>query len=695
MKKITIILFVTLAGLINFSLFSQNTTAKSEITVFARYTNNKGMELRIVPDKKYTLNLGIKYGFIVERADANTSNFIQIGETKAFTSQEWQDLIDREKDVERKKQIQMVQFFFENVDEKGVKKIDFSKGIKDLKDKKSGDDLTFTVFLLSALKDAEIAKALGMTYFDNTAVKGKMYRYRAKLKKPTKLYQMSSPVLSIKAIEKKDNYKNYFFSKQGDTKISFYWEDIPGLHGFDIERAEHNSRTFVKLNKAPIYTLTNKDNTKIPNTYVDKGLTNYKKYTYRFYAHSVFGERIKLFETTTFPVDLTPPPVPKIFKPVHKSPNEVLIHWEMKNIPKDFKGFAVARSTKNRGKFKVLHKKLLPKNVNSFIDKSFSKEEMNYYIVQAIDTANNVSSTVPFGVVLIDSIPPKKPIIKYVKVDSLGLVKISVALNKEKDLMGYRIFRANSDKHEFSAIQESFISSDSIAQKVKTVFKDTVSLNSLTKNIYYRVKALDFNYNQSDFSDIYVAKRPDTIPPSIPVIKNIKAYEDRIVLNFALSKSRDVKSHYIYRKSDLNGKWKLLATLKNDAVSYTDKNTQKGITYYYSLRALDTSGLFSNYSTTVYSSLIDKGLLPEISNFKAIVKDNKAKLSWKYSGDKKNTYFVIYRKTPKGKLRQYKQTKNLHFEDVLTQTGTYQYAVKAFSKKGHQSVLSRKLKLTN
>ncbi len=689
MNKIIYILVIFLISCFTMVSYAQNQNLKSEIVTYARYKDTKGMELRIFPDKKYTLNLGVKKGFIIERAEGN-NEFKELVTIVAYNSSQWENLINSESNKERKNQIEMVHFFFESLGDASPNKIDFSNGISDLRNQKSNEDLTYMIFVLSALKDAKIAEALGLSFIDKTAIKGKTYHYRSKLIDITNNYNIESPKFTIKAVDKKFDYKNYFYVKKGDGNLGFYWKDIPTMHGYDIERANFGKSNFVKLNNAPIYSLTNAETVKsIPYGYLDKNLINYKKYTYRFYAHSVFGERIKLFEMTTFPVDLTPPPTPKMFKPIHKNSNEVLISWEMSDFPKDFKGFAVARASKNKGNFVLLHNKLLPKKTNQFIDKTFNKDAMNYYVVQAIDTANNISSTTPFAVVLIDSSPPKKPMINSVKVDSLGVAYISVKLNKEKDLMGYRIFRSNSKKHEFSAIQESFIDLDSTSIKVKTIFKDTISLNSLTKNIYYRVKALDFNYNQSDFSDIYTVARPDTIPPSTPVFKKIKAYEDKIHLEFSLSESRDVKSHFIYRKTALKDKWELLSTINNNEQNFNDNNVQKGVTYYYSLRAIDISNLYSEYATTIYSTPIEKGVLPIISNFKLISKDNKAIMSWSFDEKDLDIYYIIYRKTPKSKLKQYKKTENLFFEDQLKNKGNYSYGVKAFSKKGGQSAISK------
>lgn len=688
MKHIKIIFLIISIFFNAINGYSQNENVQNEIKTFARYTTLSGVELRIIPSKKHLLNLGVKNGYTIERAPVNSSSFSKIGEVKPFSKIEWEKLINSETNITKKKQIQMAVFFYESIlEENGVEKIDFSNGIKDLIDKKSNEDLSYLITLLSALKDKHIAEALGLSFYDKTAIKGKTYQYRAKLTTSDNKYQIKSSVFSITAQEEKPNYKNYFYVKQGDTHLSFYWEEIPTLHGFEIERADFGKTNFIKLNKSPIYTTIKLKNSKIPYGYVDKNLLNYKKYTYVFYASSVFGERIKLFETTTNSVDLTPPPTPNLLKPEHKKPNEVFIKWTMKNTPKDLKGFAVARSTKNKGKFTILHKNLLSKNTHNFIDKTFSKEQTNYYIVQAIDTANNISSSTPFAVVLTDSIPPKKPIIKSITINSLGVAKINIELNKEKDLMGYRLFRANSEKHEFSVIQEGFKSIDSPQSNIKTTFKDTISLNSLTKHIYYRVKALDYHYNQSDFSDIYVLKRPDTIPPSTPVFKTIKAYENKIELTFALSTSRDLKNHILYRKSSLEGKWEVLSEIEKNQINYVDKKVQKNVTYYYSLRAQDNANLFSNYAVTVYTKLVDKGVLPSITQFTVSKKDSKIHLKWNYNTNNKNIYFVIYKRINNQKLKQYKQSKNNSFEDFLSKDKVA-YAIKAYTKKGKQSALS-------
>ena len=141
--------------------------------------------------------------------------------------------------------------------------------------------------------------------------------------------------------------------------------------------------------------------------------------------------------------------------------------------------------------------------------------------------------------------------------------------------MGYRLYRSNSPEHEFSVIKEGFLSLDSLQNEVQTVFIDSVTLKSLTPYIYYRTEALDFNHNTSEFSEILKVKRPDIIPPTTPVFKKVKVGEDFVELEFALSKSRDVKQQILFRKLDLKDNWEQLAILQNEQKKYVDEKVEK------------------------------------------------------------------------------------------------------------------------
>ena len=573
--------------------------------------------------------------------------------------------------------------------EKSGGNLDFTEGIANLKQQKANEDFKFMVSILTAIKNADASKGLGLAYTDTNVQAGKEYSYRVKLIENPPVYQIESVLTTVKTVLNTDDYKNKVYVKTGDTKLGFVWKDHPKLSGVDVERTINGINT--KLNKAPIYTIRGKGYKGAKrNGFSEDSLVNYKKYTYRFYAHTVFGERVKFAEVTGMPRDLTPPQKPFLKQPKHAKPDEVHIEWEMKKpISKDFKGFSISRSEKSNGYFSLINDKLLPKNARKFIDKSFIRGKTNYYLVQALDTANNVSSSFPVSVTLIDSIPPKKPSFIEGIIDSTGVVTIKIKKNKESDLMGYRLYRSNSSKHEFSVIKEQFLSLDSIKNKVKTVFKDTVTLNSLTPYIYYRTEALDFNHNTSKFSEILKVKRPDKIPPTTPVFKKVKVGKDFVELGFSLSKSKDVVKQTLFRKLKLKDHWKPIATLKNEDKTYIDKEVEKGTKYYYTLQAEDDSKNKSEYAIMVMGKPYDTGMQPPIENFKLTFKNKKVNLKWQYHNINDKTLFIIYKKNRNGQLIQYTNTKKLSFKESGKKGDAY--AIKVRTTDGGQSKISETL----
>ncbi|MFA7289147.1 MAG: hypothetical protein WC055_09725 [Melioribacteraceae bacterium] len=699
MKLIVGLIFIT--GLSYGQELDTVSAPMSYINLVGRYTEGKGIELRFFPDKKSVLDVGFKYGFVIERKLSNTegkenrddnNNFSEIGKTTPYDDQKWSLVIKNEKDSDNKIELENAREFLKDseIKEGGIFNLD--KGIAGLQDQKSREDFQYMVFALSALKNSRVAEALGLGFIDSTALKGKTYVYRVRTFGKSDIYDVVPEKLEIKAEITNKDYSNSVYIKQGDGELFFAWIDLPEFSGYSIERANSGTTIFTQLNSAPLYnTGGSGDSTESRMGYNDKNLTNYKIYRYRFYGYTLFGEKKLIAEIKGMPKDLTPPEQPFLPQPLNTKPNEVLVKWEMNSKPApDLKGFLVARSNTNRGEFKLLHKEILSKGSRSFIDTTFLRGKLNYYIVQAIDTANNISSSFPVSVTLIDSIPPEKPVWISALIDTLGIVTLKVEKNKEKDLMGYRIFKSNSPEHEFSVIHESFVEDDSLNEKIETVFKDTVTLNSLTPKIYYRIRALDFNFNQSEISEIISVVRPDTIPPVTPIFNNVIVKEKEIELQFVPSSSEDVKEQLIYRKIDMKGEWEILKTLTGIENKFIDTAVTTGVTYYYTIRARDLSGLLSSYANEVYGKPFDTGVKPTIEKFTADVEKESIVLRWEYPETKIEAVFIIYKQDVKGMLKQYAISKEKKYIDSNPDKENH-YAIKVVMGDGGESKLSNVL----
>ncbi len=665
----------------------QTDIAKCKIATVARYTS-AGTELRWIPDNKTILQLGFDNSFTIIRSDSGTNKFQIITTVKPFSRAKWDSLISIENKTETKANLELAADFLFADKKARDKGLNLEEGIAELNERKGKEDMIYAVFVLTAIKDAKVAEALGLGFIDRTVKAGETYTYKIKINAKSSVYQIEDGEVTLKAILNTGKYKNEVFVYPGDKKLSFVWSSKPELAGYLVERAAEGESEFKPLNITPIYSSASAEFEGPGNgSYLDDSLTNYKWYRYRFYGYTSFGDKVLFAEAKGMPRDLTPPNNPIIRQPKHIKANEVLVEWDIFGDLSDLKGFIIARSDKDTGNFTILPKTLLSNKARNYIDTSFNSVGLNYYIVYALDTAGNISSSYPAYVALIDSTPPSKPLIESAIIDSLGIVTVTVTLGKEKDLMGYRLFKSNSAEHEFSVIEESFKKDKGDTLTNKLVFSDTVTLQTLTPKIYYRIKALDFNYNQSVFSDIVAVKRPDTIPPVTPVFNDVIVGENKIELHFVPSGSIDVKEQHIYRKTALTDDWKRILTLSPSQTQAIDTNVHTGITYYYSIRAMDESKLFSQYAQMVYGKPFDSGVRLPVTNLTANLQNKNVVLNWDYPLLTKEVFFVVYKKNVKGELQQYARITEKTFTD--TKTGKVNtYAIKVLTADGGQSPLS-------
>jgi uncharacterized protein len=700
MLRVKIILFTMIAAiaLTAEAQLAENDEFNTSVKIRGRYVENQGMELRLFPQNKALLNAGLASGFIIERSAAGSNAYIEIARLTPWLEAQWMDALSlEEEDSETYNIIELAMDFLAAASEPAGGIFDFNQGIGDMKQQKSDEDFEYMVFMLTALREPVAAEGLALAYIDNDVVAGETYTYRATSINQPLVYQIVPEPYTIAASVSDTGYSHEVFFYEDDEEISFIWEDSDQLFGFDVERRNPGENDFIKLNDAPIFSLRHKKSDEpLRHGYNDKELENYTLYSYRFYGQNLFGERILFAEVEAMPRDRTPPEQPRMTRLEHAAPREVLVEWEMNEPPaSDLNAFVVARSNSHDGEFMLLHPDPLPKETRSFTDTTFMEGQTNYYIIQAIDTALNISTSLPSAVTLVDTIPPAQPVWASGEIDSTGVVTLRIEKNPESDLMGYRLFRANDPDHEFSVIFEAFVDDDTLQHQIPVFFKDTVTLNSLTPRIYYKIKALDFNFNQSDDSEMMIIVRPDTIPPTTPVFKKVVNRTGEIELHFALSESRDVQSQNLYRNTDLQAPWEFYTALENEQGIYIDREATQGTTYYYSLRATDLSGNHSDYARPVSGKAYDDGVRPSVENLMIEEEDGLLILTWEYSDYEEGLFFAIYKSGANERLVYHRRTEALEFRERVQQGVNQSYAVKVYTADGGESLLSETVTLGN
>ncbi len=550
--------------------------------------------------------------------------------------------------------------------------------------------------LLAADMNPAAANALGLRYVDKSIKKGSVYIYRVvsltdttKYKiepgyfviNTTDLTKIPQPLIN-KAVEMEYAIRIEWDRVYHEKAFSAYW----------IERSEDNGATYRKLTQVPFLNPQNEQNQQ--NTlisYTDSVPANYKMFIYRITGITSFGELSQPSQAVSaMGRDKTPPAPPEKVKAESLGGSKIRLTWEKQVAEPDLKGFLIGRSNNSSEGFQPLFEKPLPPSARTWTDEKADVTTTNYYVVAAVDTAGNGNvSMISYGMI-IDSIPPKPPVGLKGSIDTLGVVRITWNFGKEPDLAGYLVYFANDSTHVFSSTTRNPLRD--------TVFTDTITLKTLSKKIYFKVKSVDVTYNYSGFSRLLVLNKPDKVSPTTPVFSTYKVTDDGIFIEWIPSQSEDVAEHRLYRKTN-GGLWVEYKKfpVNSRVTSFTDADLKAGSEYAYQLVAVDESGNKSRPSQEMMLKFTGSLLAESVNNLFATVTDDKKGIliSWNYPVKGKYR-FVLYRAIDGGNFQTVANAEQISpsFTDKNVRKGsTYEYQVRAFFTDGKKSALGKTVKI--
>ncbi|MBY0425401.1 MAG: hypothetical protein K2Q22_07185, partial [Cytophagales bacterium] len=240
---------------------------------------------------------------------------------------------------------------------------------------------------------------------------------------------------------------------------------------------------------------------------------------------------------------------------------------------------------------------------------------------------------------------------------------------------------------------------------------DTLPLDNLTNKIYFKLCALDYHYNSSPLTPFIEVKKPDRMPPSIPVFYKVLSTASGVDLRWNNSNSSDVVAHVLYRKMESDTQWMPIARFdtvacpKGKPCRYFDqvkgKNDEKNnllasnkLWYQYSVRALDESGNYSPFSEIVRAKPLDLKVAEGISDIQYAI-DREAKfirISWKHPSAIR---VLIYRKRGDEPLYHYHTVENKDsFTDPSPQLNTaYSYRLRGILSDGSLTPFSETIQV--
>jgi len=491
-----------------------------------------------------------------------------------------------------------------------------------------------------------IANGLALRFVDRNVRRGEEWFYEISTDVDTTHLLMPQFVLRI-VVGKSERIPNInaIDVVELEQSIRLEWDPYEGQtrwSGFYVEHSLDKGSTWQRVNRMPYVFVLDpaiaRTTTRPRATYTIDSVPNYQERQYRIRGLTLFG---MLSEGGTVVTaagrDRTPPSAVSINRPTPVGDSAMRVTWSTVATEADLAGFYVGRSPGDEGPFESVSE-LLPPNTLEFTDVQPRRGGTYYYIVTAVDTAGNYANSIPFAGVFPDSIPPAVPKGLAATVDTNGIVMITWNPSPEEDLYGYRLFTANAADHEFTPFGPPFISD--------TFFVDTVTLRSLTEVVYYRLVAVDRNYNGSDVAEIMVEK-PDVLPPAAPGLMGVEVSERNVVITYQPSPSADVVEHRLLRRNMGSAEWS--ETFRDTARgqqlrTWTDTLARAGEIMEYAAVAIDDAGLRSPISDVYSGRRIPSTTVAGVDGVRAVfdADSNAVRVTWTASGDEADGY-AIYR----------------------------------------------------
>lgn len=555
----------------------------------------------------------------------------------------------------------------------------------------------FGTGLMLAEFSTNAAKVLGFRFVDKNVERGKEYYYSANVIGEGEYG--STVKVTNEFIEEREPYQ--FQVKPGDGSLKLVWSKDYNRRQFSyywIERSNDN-KNFYPILERPLVMFETEVSEKAPVfDYVDSfNIVNDQMYYYRFYGGTSFAEYSKPALASGMPKDITPPNPPDLLDVSYAdSTKSFTINWDfnLDELSEDLDYYQIMTSRHEDGPFIPFSPKLGLEDVGYLHELSGNWDEKNegrhYFRIDCYDYKGNSSSTNHGIAIVPDFTSPLTPENFQGYIDSFGIVRLNWNKSKSQDVSGYWLYWTNDPSAEFSLVEQVSITDTSYIYYIPE--------KSLSKYIYYTLRAEDYNYNRSQAHPILKVKRLDKIAPVTPTILKINNDSCRIKLIFNLSPGDDIFENEVYRSSisQKDTGWIKIGTFGMNT-EFIDTSAQFGFTYQYKIRAVDTVGNKSQFSPVKSGNRsIDKSLaIISDLTINQLNKTKNSELKWNFkmpSGFPNKQYtFLIFRSGGMDGVKYYQSVSSaeLVFTDKGLNPGVvYNYAIQIQSEDGWKGPVS-------
>lgn len=555
-----------------------------------------------------------------------------------------------------------------------------------LQQQKDLQNSRFAYSMLSADQDIRVANAMGLRLVDRDFQKSEKYVYRLSLNGVPAGFASDTAWVIVDASEMQEkSIPPTPEAKLYDSMVELSWRLPLGYSysGFNLYRSKASAKP-EKLNQAIIVESSNNQSPQRLFFFKDS-VQNYIEYSYFLVGIDAFADKSQASASVSvITTDMTPPPPAQILSASSDAKGQINVVWEYTSTQNDLDAFMVVRATTIDGNYQTVSS-ILPKTSRNFIDKDAPQTKGSFYKILSLDTTRNGSWSLPFYGFFLDSIPPASPVGLKAKIDTNSIVTLTWNIGSETDLQGYRVFYSNAADHRFTLLTGHILAD--------TVYHDTIQKRTLSRDIFYRIVAVDKNSNHSEPCQFIKLKRLDVIPPVAAIFEDVTVQDSTVLLKWINSSSVDLASiRLLYRPQGNENPWQELNkwTIKDSVSTFKTRNLKAKSWYEFTIESTDSSDLKSlciqPAQIRTYDTGIRSGIAKIDGNYETLNKS--VKLSWNENLPK-TSRLLIYRKTPDSEgLSKYKviaSAKEFVDSEILKK-GEYLYTIKVIYSDGSESL---------
>lgn len=498
----------------------------------------------------------------------------------------------------------------------------------------------FGYAMLIAEMRPDLARAMGLGYIDRDVQPGVEYLYTIHPMVPDSILPVRPWIGEAFQNTKQD--PTPLTLELSDTIIAPSGIILSWPHGtwsaYDIERRRMGDDRWTVLNDNPFIFMSPLDaDDDMPSQYYDQRVTP-GVWEYRLRGYDSFGDLSAPGPSHTVVMpDLIPPHAPflrhiDIDRPGDKIFATLLFGTDEPDD--DLMGFVpFYNGGAEDDEWIPLSAELVPAT-DTTVTVDVTPFPSGLVTIAAIDTAGNVANSMPMPIEIKDLEPPLPPTNLRAVCDPDGAVVIVWSPSPSEDVNYYDLYSANALDHTFLQKPDRQMERDTFAL-------DTISLDVAQRYLYYKVKAVDYAGNVSEFSEPFELKRPNWRAPSTCIVDSIWQDETTLSMRWVRSPEVDVVKYTLFRSLGSPRRWEKVCEWDADTITdplylYAEDQPEpdQHIRYYYAIETLNETGVSSGLS--MQASFLHKGQtvfdvpITLFANFDE--KANQTNLGWDVEG---------------------------------------------------------------